>query len=1292
MAKAARRILVTLACIVVLLVAGMFLLESQWARAWLEDQVSQRLNGRNVEIGSLNIDWGWPLTAHLEEITIANPDWAPHDRMVDIEALEVAVNPGALLTGQIELQRLGLSQPVIHLARREDGTSNWGALTDNQDQQSGGGLGISPDIVRVDDGHLTYRDPNLEADLSVDFHTRSGDGGSRELMIEAQGRFQGLPLELSGHGGSPSEALAGSGDNAYPVTLQGHLGQLQASFDGRLRDVSQPASLEGQLAMSAPQTANLAAMLGRPQLELPSLDVQGRISHQDRQWSFKDATARLGETQVQGSVSVSLAGERPEIDAQLQADRLDLSHWGLLGADGQAPADQESTSSDRSVPWDQQLAQKLAPLQNYDAQFDLAVGRLAYADTALHDVTLKGSLEQGTLTVQRLHAAQDQAQDQGQFTAQGQVDIRDDTLSADLEAQLSQLDMDAALAPLGYDGLGTWDGQLDLQLPANAAEPGNRPQISAQLDIGHLNLTQLGVLPQDDQSAASGDSQEEMAWDRQLAEQLAPLRRVDAQVDLTVDRLSYGDSQLNDIALQGSLDAGTVDIERLHATQDQGELTAQGQVDIREKTLTADLEAQLSQVDMDQALAPLGYGGLGTWNGKLGLQLPPNAAERGNRPTIDAQLDIDHLDLAQLGVTQGADEETAEDGETPGDSAAWDRDLAEGLEPLRRFNAQADLSIGRLSYGNTQLRNVALQGSLEAGRLDVQNLHLDQDRGALTAQGVLNIQAQTLSGDIDAQLSRFDLGEALAPLGSGDLGMLDGRLHVRLEDGELVADDTTLDYRLPSQDLFLHINADTIELAGASVPGVRLQGYGRHNGESFEYDLQVGPLLNLRDPDKPYPVQGQITSDRSRLIVDGTIEKPLELGRIQTAFELSGPNPARLNALTELNLPALPPYELQGELRVRDDLVRMLNLDGTFGDSDVSGDVRLRLGERNMLWATLHSQQLDLDDLAPLTGSPPETGSGEAASPAQQARALQEEERQGLFPDREWNLQGLRNMDAEVRYSADNVDSEYVPLSNVSLDLSLENGVLTLEPLRMGLGGGTVLAQLRLDAHGQVLDGSLDLSARQVNLKPILRRAGAPEIAEDSAGTLGGQGQVRFAGDSMDELMASLDGRLEMAMSGGRLDMLLMEGVGLDVGEGLIAALADADKVPMQCAYTRLAADSGIAAVEQFFISTVDSNITGGGEIDLDRERLELVFEAHPKDPSLLASDSPIRVQGPITSPQIGVVSRELIARGVLSVLGAVVAPPLAVLPWVEPGLGEGVGPGCRQVLDESRAQAASEN
>lgn len=121
----------------------------------------------------------------------------------------------------------------------------------------------------------------------------------------------------------------------------------------------------------------------------------------------------------------------------------------------------------------------------------------------------------------------------------------------------------------------------------------------------------------------------------------------------------------------------------------------------------------------------------------------------------------------------------------------------------------------------------------------------------------------------------------------------------------------------------------------------------------------------------------------------------------------------------------------------------------------------------------------------------------------------------------------------------------------------------------------------------------------------------------------------------------------------------------------------------MSCGYLRFDADAGIAHLERFFVSTQDSNLTGGGQIDLGTERLKLAFDAHAKDFSLLSGQAPIQLHGTLRDPQVEVITDTLVARGLASVLGAIVAPPLAILPWLEPGFGEGSGMGCDKALKQ---------
>ncbi|NCT80447.1 hypothetical protein GXB82_16750 [Pseudomonas stutzeri] len=176
---------------------------------------------------------------------------------------------------------------------------------------------------------------------------------------------------------------------------------------------------------------------------------------------------------------------------------------------------------------------------------------------------------------------------------------------------------------------------------------------------------------------------------------------------------------------------------------------------------------------------------------------------------------------------------------------------------------------------------------------------------------------------------------------------------------------------------------------------------------------------------------------------------------------------------------------------------------------------------------------------------------------------------------------------------------------------------------------------------------------------------------------------MAVSGQSAAEMAAGAHGRLELAMSGGQLDKVAIELLGLDAGEASIAALINDAPTDMSCGYLLFDADAGIAHLERFFVSTQDSNLTGGGQIDLDTERLKLAFDAHAKDFSLLSGQAPIQLHGTLRDPQVEVITDTLVARGLASVLGAIVAPPLAILPWLEPGFGEGSGMGCDKALKQ---------
>ena len=952
-AKAAKIIGIVLAALVLLVVIAAVLVQTQWAREKIEAQLSQRLDGRAVEIGSLDIDWGFPLGISVGNVEIANPEWAKHPYMLKLDAMQAKLDVGALLTGDLSLQMLELDHPEIHLARQEDGRSNWAALTgsgSNSDSQSksqasstrsdsdesdsrASALPIQPETIRIRNGRLTYRDAALDAQVTLDIATTDNGPGQRQLSIEGSGNVQGKPLTLSLTGEPPSQALASGAP--YAVSLDAQLGEIQAHFNGEAKQLPQLDALQGELKVSAPDSAELMTF-DHPAIDVPAFDFNAQLKRDGQRWALQDMDLKTEESHLTGSLVLE-RGDTPELTVQMKGDRLDLNRWGVMR-------------------W------------------------------------LKSQ--------------------QGSAQAQG-----------------------------------------------------------------------------------NGDKQ----------------------------------------SLQ----------QRAH-------------------------------------------------------------------------------------------------------------DL---LQPLRRYRGEVDFNLDQLLYGDAALSDIVLQGSLAEQRLKIERLHAEQGEGAISANGALDLTKDALSGTLDLTVDQLDLGRALAPLGYPALGTLDGELHTQLAQNSAQLSDTHLLYENPARDLRVEVDATSTN------SGLQLKGDAWRNEVPLHFELDVGALEELFN-DQPYPIEGKVTSRESHLTVNGTVTDPLQLTAADLAVSLEGPNPANLNPLTGLSLPSLAGYQLRGQLLWEDQQLRLQDLRAKWGDSDLSGDVRLSLRGRPMLWANLHSDTLNTADLkAPETPTDPNDGQ--------------------VFSSEPLGLDALRDRDAIVRYEADKVLAKAIPLNAVDFKAELDEGVLVVEPLKLAIGKGKANGRLRLDARPQQPTGELHLDITSVNLSPILREADLSKVAQDSAGTIGGQLDLRFEGESLGEMAATLDGKLELAMSGGKLDMLAVELLGLDAGEAAVAALADADQVPMNCTYLRFDSTEGTAKLEQFFISTTDSNITGGGTIKLDSERLDLAFEAHAKDISLLSGNSPVQLKGTLSDPQASVVTDELVARTIASVVGALVAPPLAILPWLEAGLGEGSGVGCRKALKE---------
>ncbi|MGE5475827.1 MAG: AsmA family protein [Bacteroidales bacterium] len=486
----------------------------------------------------------------------------------------------------------------------------------------------------------------------------------------------------------------------------------------------------------------------------------------------------------------------------------------------------------------------------------------------------------------------------------------------------------------------------------------------------------------------------------------------------------------------------------------------------------------------------------------------------------------------------------------------------------------------------------------------------------------------------------------------------------------LAVSDGQLSYLDPGQGIAIESHIATATGGDPAHEMVRLRGRGSFKDMPAEVALEAGSLLTLRDARQPYPLRAEARIGGTTASAHGTIAEPLKMQGVEMEMALSGPDMADIFPIFAIPVPPTRPYALGGHLSRQGNSWSLRDFRGRVGDSDLSGGVTVVAGgDRPLLRGNLESQRLALADLAGFIGGKP----GEPDTTRAPDRVL---------PDQKLNLDKLRAMDAEVRFTGRRVEAPGLPIDRLEARLSIKDGHARLEPLAFAIAQGSFAGTVDLDGTRPLPHARLDMEVRRMDLH---RFFGGTRFAPQTAGTLAGRLSLDGSGRSTAELLGGADGRVTLMMAGGSFSALLVEAAGLDIAKALGLALGEDRPMAVRCLVADLDLAGGTARTRALVMDTADAVITGQGSIDLGQEGMDLRLEAHPKDPSPLSARAPIRIGGRLSKPEVSVDAAAEAARGGLAVaLGALLTPLAALLPFLEPGLGEDQD--CRRLIAEAKS------
>ena len=480
---------------------------------------------------------------------------------------------------------------------------------------------------------------------------------------------------------------------------------------------------------------------------------------------------------------------------------------------------------------------------------------------------------------------------------------------------------------------------------------------------------------------------------------------------------------------------------------------------------------------------------------------------------------------------------------------------------------------------------------------------------------------------------------------------------------------TTVRFRDASLLIATDQSIDTVRSTGTNIDdAIGFQGKGTLRGQPF---TNTGKLLSPNTTVTFGRTRLELHADSGPTHLDlaGTLPAATQLEGSDLNLAVRGPNARLLFELLGVVLPDTRTYRFRSHLTKDDGAWKFTRLTGTFGDSDLAGDMTITMPkDRLKLEATLASRKVDIIDVGPFFGYDPNVlaTTGVAAAASTQGGP---KDHPRILPDAPLRADALKIFDAHVDYKVAAIRAPHLPVSNVALTLDLDHNLLKLSPLTMDVSGGHLASDIVLDARGRAVVTDYDIRLSPTPLGKLLKGFGMSEAG--TTGTIKARIKMKGTGDSVRKSLATSNGRIAIGLPAGTFITSYAQLSEFDIGVFLQKLLQDKLKQPIRinCGLVAFTVRNGIASADPILIDTDKNVMTATGGFSFVDESMNVEFRSRAKKFSAFSGQSPVGIGGYFAAPRIQIVSPQLVGRvGAAVALGVVATPLAAVLAFVDTG------------------------
>lgn len=380
------------------------------------------------------------------------------------------------------------------------------------------------------------------------------------------------------------------------------------------------------------------------------------------------------------------------------------------------------------------------------------------------------------------------------------------------------------------------------------------------------------------------------------------------------------------------------------------------------------------------------------------------------------------------------------------------------------------------------------------------------------------------------------------------------------------------------------------------------------------------------------------------LVVDGSVGFG---GTSNLNIAAEGPDLSALGDTFGVNGLPGQAYRLTAHLLVDPNTIALDDLKFAIGEGEINGSLAVELSQgKPHLFANLNSPLLDL--------RVPESATDDAENANSDVNEVGAESTM-IFGDEPLAVSWLDSVNINAEASITRIFLPDDQLENFSLSVALDDGALTIEPLRFDSGDGDFSATLDLRPSQEKYSLSVAAEMNDLRFGALAVEGQAPEsIPPLNLGI-----KIDGEGTTIHEIMSSSNGNLSGRQGQGQINMQAAGVLFSDLVTSILRTLnplAETESVTnLECGVYEVNIVNGVATIEQMALQTERLTIVSSGNIDFSTEVIDMTLGTKTREGLGVSLggvvNSFLKVGGTLNDPSMGVD-----AAGSATTTGAAVA------------------------------------